>query len=662
MQEDYTLRSILNLTFRCLPPFSLFKGEGISSLQELYDHHVTPKEQTLADEDDSRTSLCALFFIKKGFPFVSILDGGYAAAHAWLARDGVKKGLHMSSILVDYEEETSLFVQLEAAYREKQEFANATTREKTTRALQKVMDNSIVGLTVTEHKIENFYADLANSEAREKVKQSMSKLFTSSDVGVSGVGRQAKMSQRTSELYDQISSFRANIPTDNSYHFVAKEPYGPPLGDDKPSAEDRTAGASAGDGFKNVMAKFKATLEEKRDGEGEKRNGEKESFKNTMARFRSRLEERSGVDNAENSDVKDKSGESAVQKSVLKKINFSGFSHTFVGKKKVGNSSTTLPTAPKDQGPKDEVMDDKIKDDEKLSEHGNMFPKIRFGGFAPIIQRYEKQTGGSNDQGDDGKKGPAGTRPQLGAVLRKKTFASKTDSNEQNCAVPGVLTSERFGNMLKQNPFASKITGQDEEDVNGKENTRAEITKRPQFGAFVVEARNQISKLGGSSEDEELQKYMEAALEEDSGVSESKVNKIFGSVSFSQPKIFQKGDSGSRSVSKTDDGRKGNDSDTNKSIKKIMSDLAPNRKVSTEEESILFDDSDEGVTGEEVNKDDKAIAPSTTAGADGLEFGKEKAPQDEGSVGDLVLNGGTPFTNIQETNEGESQPISSPLK
>jgi hypothetical protein len=100
--------------------------------------------------------MCALFFIKKGFPFISVLDGGFAAAHAWLARDGGAEKLSISKVLVDYDEESSLFAALERSYQEQKEFKSASARKKTTLAMQKLLDNSMTRLTVAENRIEDF--------------------------------------------------------------------------------------------------------------------------------------------------------------------------------------------------------------------------------------------------------------------------------------------------------------------------------------------------------------------------------------------------------------------------------------------------------------------------------------------------------------------------
>lgn len=115
--------------------------------------------------------MCALFFIKRGFPFVSVLDGGFAAAHAWLARDC--DYLTPSDVLVDYDDETSLFVDLERSYQSQIEFSTASTRKKTTMAVQKLIDNSMVRLATAENQIEEFTDRFISSrkEARENAKK-----------------------------------------------------------------------------------------------------------------------------------------------------------------------------------------------------------------------------------------------------------------------------------------------------------------------------------------------------------------------------------------------------------------------------------------------------------------------------------------------------------
>ena len=48
-------------------------GEGFSAFPELYHHQLSRNESHLAREDHARTQNCAHFFIKRGYPFVSIL-------------------------------------------------------------------------------------------------------------------------------------------------------------------------------------------------------------------------------------------------------------------------------------------------------------------------------------------------------------------------------------------------------------------------------------------------------------------------------------------------------------------------------------------------------------------------------------------------------------
>jgi hypothetical protein len=97
------------------------------------------------------------------------LDGGFAAAHAWLARDGGTEKLSISEALVDYDEESSLFAALERSYQEQKEFKSASARKKTTLAMQKLLDNSMTRLTVAENRIEDFTDRFisARKEAKE---------------------------------------------------------------------------------------------------------------------------------------------------------------------------------------------------------------------------------------------------------------------------------------------------------------------------------------------------------------------------------------------------------------------------------------------------------------------------------------------------------------
>uniref|UniRef100_A0A7S1UZ60 Rhodanese domain-containing protein n=1 Tax=Grammatophora oceanica TaxID=210454 RepID=A0A7S1UZ60_9STRA len=136
-------------------------GEGFSAIPKLYENqrHMSNKLQGLVAEDESRTSLCALFFVKKGFPFVSILEGGFCAAHTWLWRDGPAHHLDAKSVLVDYSPlGNGVFASLERTHQENLALASASTAEKTSRMVQNLVDSSMVTLTRKANQLENFAA------------------------------------------------------------------------------------------------------------------------------------------------------------------------------------------------------------------------------------------------------------------------------------------------------------------------------------------------------------------------------------------------------------------------------------------------------------------------------------------------------------------------
>ena len=114
-------------------------GEGHSAIPALYNQKLTPELEELMQQDESRTNNCALFFVKRGFPFVSVLEGGFASAHAWLVREGAKKGFDVKSLLVDYDPDVSLFGQMEKI---RVDF-KAQAAYKTQRALQSLLDQSL---------------------------------------------------------------------------------------------------------------------------------------------------------------------------------------------------------------------------------------------------------------------------------------------------------------------------------------------------------------------------------------------------------------------------------------------------------------------------------------------------------------------------------------
>jgi len=103
------------------------------------------------------------------------MDGGFAGAHAWLARnDGP---LSPTACLVDYEEDESLFGRLERAHVDQIKFSNASAKEKSSIVMQKLLDKSMTSLTLNKSRLENLTADFDLAEKRQQVKQTVTKIF-----------------------------------------------------------------------------------------------------------------------------------------------------------------------------------------------------------------------------------------------------------------------------------------------------------------------------------------------------------------------------------------------------------------------------------------------------------------------------------------------------
>jgi len=133
-------------------------GEGFSAVPNLYKQKLSPTLEAAMVQDESTTNICALFFIKKGFPFVSVLEGGFASAHSWLIREGPNNNLRASSVLVDYDPEASVFGQMETLH-------NASATEKAQRQLTNLVEKSLVSMTLQAQKLEKLAADM---EANKK--------------------------------------------------------------------------------------------------------------------------------------------------------------------------------------------------------------------------------------------------------------------------------------------------------------------------------------------------------------------------------------------------------------------------------------------------------------------------------------------------------------
>jgi hypothetical protein len=137
-------------------------GEGFSAIPKLYGQKLSPKLEELMQQDESRTDICALFFVKKGFPFVSVLDGGFAAAHSWLVREGPSCHLKAAAVLVDYNSEMSLFGQMETLH-------NASAAEKAQRKMQNLLEKSLVSMTRRAQQFEKLANERDSREGRKNV-------------------------------------------------------------------------------------------------------------------------------------------------------------------------------------------------------------------------------------------------------------------------------------------------------------------------------------------------------------------------------------------------------------------------------------------------------------------------------------------------------------
>ena len=106
----------------------IYQGEGISSMPDLYGAQLDEKATDSATKDHANVNLCALLMLKKGFPFVSVLDGGFASAHSWLYREGPSNSLNLQNILIDYSR-NSWWYKLEESFAEKCEHQSVVDME-----------------------------------------------------------------------------------------------------------------------------------------------------------------------------------------------------------------------------------------------------------------------------------------------------------------------------------------------------------------------------------------------------------------------------------------------------------------------------------------------------------------------------------------------------
>jgi len=141
MKQAEMLESVRGMAHICI------MGEGYSALHELYGHRLNKRLSACINEDDSRNRNCALFLLKRGFPFVSIVDGGFATMHSFLCREGASIDLEPELVLADYNPEVSVFAQFEKVH-------SSSGREKAQRKLQNLFDTSMAAITLNGMRLE----------------------------------------------------------------------------------------------------------------------------------------------------------------------------------------------------------------------------------------------------------------------------------------------------------------------------------------------------------------------------------------------------------------------------------------------------------------------------------------------------------------------------
>lgn len=142
-------------------------SEGYAALPQLYGHKMTSGLAELIREEEFRNDVCASFFLSKGFPFVSLMEGGFASAHAYLCREGPKNHLNVNDVLIDYDPEVSLFGRFEKIH-------SMSSRDKAQRSLQHLFDSSMTALTKHSMRLDLLTSDVDNGVTDEQTQQKTS--------------------------------------------------------------------------------------------------------------------------------------------------------------------------------------------------------------------------------------------------------------------------------------------------------------------------------------------------------------------------------------------------------------------------------------------------------------------------------------------------------
>ncbi|KAL9190186.1 hypothetical protein ACHAXT_007397 [Thalassiosira profunda] len=481
-------------------------GEGFASFPVLYHHKLSNAEQKLLEDDISRISNCALFFLKRGFPFVSILRGGFAAAHAFLSRNGDELGMSPPEVLVDYDPEVSLFHQLETARQEEERYKSAPAREKTAKMLQRIIDNSMTRLTIEEQRINS----LAKPETVDKMKQSARNLLgKAKPTTVPSIGF-----GRTPPLF-MSKSFPSATKADSE---TAKKP-------EVADASESSGGENDGKDKETAASSRPPPDSGEAPAKGESAN-ETSKISGAFASLSQRMQQSALSPKAAAADSGDSTaeGESAAKESAGSKISFASFTNRL---KKPSDESKNAA--------EDGATTGSSTEKETSEESGNNNAPKATSTFASLSQRIQQSAAASvaraSDSGQPTTEGEPAQKEKLSFSFTKEkmSFSSFTKRAQPHISEtakavedktldegsettedepkPGVATSERLSGFTKS--FGGSLSALKEKaaavkEANGKKDTEkgnGETTSEEEQHPTTDEGRfaNRSKSFGGLS-------------------------------------------------------------------------------------------------------------------------------------------------------------------
>jgi len=627
-------------------------GEGFASFPVLYNHTLSKVEEKLLQEDLARTSDCALFFLKKGFPFVSVLRGGFAAAHAFLSRNGPPLGMSPDEVLVDYDTVVSLFAQLETARQEEEEYKNAPAREKTARTLQKIIDNSMTRLTLEEQRINNLANDLAKPETVVKMKQSVSNflakpktvpsisfgrtppLFMSKKFAAASTKAKEESEKKTESTEDgekakpaastfteRINLKMVSLHSDSSVTAVSDNGSGVDENDDAPGQEALSEpGASSNEAKRN-------------DGAPKESVGSKISF----ASFASRIKQGTVTENPEGTEESSAEISPGITSSPDKENdgdvasdNTSKVSSAFASLTQRMQQSTT--TVALDGKPPESESDNK----------GSTASKMSFSGFANRIKLGQRSGDQSTNSSDEAAEGEVSKEKEDTILEMSEEKETETEANSSDKPMDeGRFTkfTKSIGGTLAglREPAADAKVSDETKDSTSEEDaekdpkmgdTTSNHADGGRFTKFTKSFGGTFARLPESSVDVKVPKEKEDSAPENSGEEDSKAgDSAQGSVDGGRFAKFTKSIGGT--------------------IARLPKTAAADDKVYEETEDFIPQKSEDEKAKTAVSSDDHA---------DGGRFTKFTKSLGGGLSGFGLMHSNAHLTDLKESSEGEEEP------